>query len=261
MSIKDALASTGGIEPAFPKGSPIGTVVGGRIASASVRNSFKFGSNEVDTWDDGNPKQQIKVVVQTANLAGQLGPEDNGERAIYIKVWGDQIKALREAIRQAGDDDLHEGGEFYAKITGMRPSSRGNDEILYAYKYSAPVAGTGLDFSQVGGEQVNTQTGEIHAPAQAAPAAAEQAWGAPPAPAAGGWPAQPAAAAPAPAAAPPAAPPAVAQPAPAAAPVATPDPVALVDQLVGLGVPIEGIASTTGLSPEAVAAIINRPRV
>lgn len=244
MSIKDALASAGGTEAAFLKDDPIGTTVQGVIISAAVRDVTKFGGapGEIERWDDGNPKQQVRVVIQTEDYS--RGPDDNGERAVFIKWWGDSRKALIEAIRAAGDDDLHEGGHFAVRFQATKPSqTRGYaDAKIYAYRYVKPEAGAGLDF---GGEQVNTATGEI-APAQQA----QEGWGAPAAPAQGGWPAS---TAPAAAAAQQAAPVQPAAPAPEAATGA-----ALVLQLHGLGLDTAAIQSTTGQSPEAIAAIIQQ---
>lgn len=162
MSLADAIAQTGGTPSAFTKETPAGTSVEGRVVSADIQQRRNYEDpNKLETWDDGNPKQQVRIVVDTGQP--HQDPEWKGttERAIYVKWWGEQKQALIGAVRSAGDTDVREGGWFKAAHTHDRPSDnpRLNDEKLFSYDYRQPSADAGLALG--GGQQVNTATGEV----------------------------------------------------------------------------------------------------
>ena len=178
-AIGDLIANSGGITGAFNKYSPVGTTVQGQITSADVQQVHDFDSGKPLVWDDGSPQQQLRVVVQT----GQIDPSiegDDGRRAIYVKWWGDQRKALLDAVKAAGDNDVREGGMFRATFTGTKPNEKNprlNDIKLYSYAYQKPAPGSGLDMG--GGENAPQQQQQQQAPQ--APQAPQQA------PQGGGW--------------------------------------------------------------------------
>lgn len=247
MSIADALASAGKTPAAFDKDDPIGTVVGGTIAAANIRQVMGYDDDKPEFWDDAKtqPKQQVVITIQTDKRDPGIEGDD-GRRNIYIKWWGDQKKELVRVVKAAGDTDTRVGGKFAARKAGTIPSDNPKfaDAIIWQYSYEKP--GTGLDF---GAQQVNTNAGEV-TPAQAqanfaaglgattiqqSAAAAPQDWQM------GGVPA------PAPAAAP-----------PAAAPAAQVD-MAKVKEYMALGLDDAKIAAATGADPAVVAAIRNAP--
>lgn len=244
MSLADAIAQTGGTPSAFTKETPAGTSVEGRVVSADIQQRRNYEDpNKLETWDDGNPKQQVRIVVDTGQP--HQDPEWKGttERAIYVKWWGEQKQALIGAVRAAGDTDVREGGWFKAAHTHDRPSDnpRLNDEKLFSYDYRQPSADAGLALG--GGQQVNTATGEVtgQQPAQQVaqqPAVQQQAQQV-------------------------AQQPAVQQQAqPAAQPAQQQVDPAAVDkakQMVGLGLDDMTIANATGIDATVVASLRNLP--
>lgn len=219
---------SGGARGFFRAETPVGASVSGTIVSVDAIQSTDFATKKPETWDDGRPKMLIAVTVQTALREGE---DDTGQRGIYIKSWGTQAQALKEAIQAAGGPGakastvLVPGATFTATFTGTQPSDFGSPTKLYTYQV-VPAAAAALD--QVGGQPVQQ-------------------------------PAAPSAPAPAPVSAPIPQP----APAPAAAPVAAPaaaagpTPAEQAKQLAALGMTAEQIAPELGLDPRVVQMLIN----
>lgn len=145
--IKDLLANAGGITAAFDKNTPAGTAVQGVITSAEVRQTTDFDTGKPETWDDGTPKQQLVIVVQTEQRTAQ---DDDGKRAIYIKWWGEQRLNLIKAIEKAGDDDVQIGGQFWARFAATKPNEKNprlSDIKVYEYAYQKPANTAGLNMN------------------------------------------------------------------------------------------------------------------
>lgn len=253
--LKQLLAESKGLPSAFRRDHPIGTVWAGKVVRVDVRQ-VRDDDGQPDTWDNGDPKQQVIVAIQTDQRDPER-PGDDGVRGIYIKWWGEQRKALREALETAGAEDIEIGGMFAAQYVGdgEQPKNKMfSPPKLMRYEYKAPSPTAGL-----------LSGGNGKAPAAAAPAAQPKpdVWDepakddgleefaptvtttAPPTPP----PAAPA----------PAAPPAAAAPASNGAPA---DPVALlatVKAYIALQMSDEQIVAVTGAPAPAVAAIRNLP--
>ena len=169
------------------------------------------------------------------------------------------IQALREALRKGGAKTIEPGAYFAGTFSGTQPNAKNprlNDEKVYTYEYRPVDQGAANVANLLGGQTVNTATGEVSAPAPVAQPAT-------PAPVA-----QPAAPAPvAQPAAQPAAPAPVAQPAdqgspwgdqPAAQPAAAApaaDPNAQVGVLLKAGLDDATIAAATGVDVATVTAL------
>lgn len=220
MSTLDDVLNTGNAPGYFNKDSQPGDTLTGTVVDAVVRQTRDFRTGEAERWDDGNPKQQVVVKVQT-DLRDDA--DDDGVRALYIKTWGTQKEALVNAIRDAGaktaTEALAPGAGIVATFTGTRPSQvpGGSDEKLYAYRITRPAA--------------NAVNGVVTPPAGAPPAFAQAAQAL----------SQPAA--------PPASP-------PAAAP-ATKGPADLARDLFNLGMTDVQVAAATALDLGVVAALRN----
>src|SRR3954465_8954102 len=102
--LRQLMADSKGLPSAFRKNHPIGTVWSGKVVRVDVRQVRDDDGNP-ETWDAGNPKQQIVVPIQTDRRAPDRSGDD-GVRGIYIKWWGEQRKALRECLQTAGVDDI-----------------------------------------------------------------------------------------------------------------------------------------------------------
>lgn len=142
-NISDLLNATGG--RSFKFDQP-GASVSGTVASAEVVQKRNFDTNELEFWSDGKPVQQIRVTVQT-NLRDPSDPEDDGQRSVYVKGWGDQLRAFRAALKAAGANDIAVGGTFtatYVRDGELPAGKRGFPPKVYEYRYQAPSAVSGL---------------------------------------------------------------------------------------------------------------------
>jgi hypothetical protein len=114
-----------------------GDTVTGEIISVQVvqvRN-FKTPHSPV-FWDDGRPQEQIVFQIQTDLDEPDAGDDDDGMRAVYVKGWGLQVRALRKIARtlkrmpEAGD-------KFSASLVGVsedKPKAGEDPEKIFAYK-------------------------------------------------------------------------------------------------------------------------------
>jgi hypothetical protein len=97
MTTIDDLLASGGKTAKFES---IGTSHTGTVISAEIRQATDPDTNKPEFWDDGNPKQQIVITLQTAER-NPGDADDDGIRTVYIKAWGEQKKALQAASREA----------------------------------------------------------------------------------------------------------------------------------------------------------------
>lgn len=136
MSLKELLSQTGGKSASF---GAIGDTITGQVIAADVRQTKNFQTGELETWDDGNPRQQVVITLST-DLRDAADPDDDGTRSVYIKWWGPQRAELLRAIKAAGAEDVEPGGFFTATYVGDgEQKQRGfNPPKLYRYEYEAP---------------------------------------------------------------------------------------------------------------------------
>lgn len=113
----ESLIQGGGASSFFNGDSPVGAQVEGEIVSVDVVQARDYQSGQPDFWQDGSPKQQIHIVLQTSLPAESA--DDDGRRSIWVKAWGVQLKALRDACRQAGVKMPDVGDRFAAKYVGL----------------------------------------------------------------------------------------------------------------------------------------------
>ena len=112
-----------------------GAKVSGIIArKPELQQQCDFDSGKPLTWDDGAPRQQIKVVLTTDERDDD---DDNGERALYLK--GGLLKTVQAAVKKAGEKGIAVGGKLAVKYTGDgEKKGKLNPPKLYAAKYEAP---------------------------------------------------------------------------------------------------------------------------
>ena len=111
MGTLDDLLSGGGKSFKF---DTVGTSVTGTITSIEVKQKTEYGTGKALTWDDGRPQEQIVVGVQTDV---RDDGDDDGIRTVYIKGWGDPLKAFRAAAAELGRKPRI-GDIFTATYTG-----------------------------------------------------------------------------------------------------------------------------------------------
>lgn len=166
MSMKDLLASDGSATAKF---EALGTRIGGTITACDIRQARNFTTGEPEFWDDGGPKQQAVITVQT-DLRDPAVTDDDGKRSIYVKWWGESREALKAALKAAQDDDVRPGGQFFATYSGDKASDRKgfNATKLFTYEYTQPGLGIGGEVAATPAATVQTAPAVTAAPAPAA---------------------------------------------------------------------------------------------
>ncbi len=148
----------------------IGTTVGGVITRiGNPMQQTDFSSGKPLTWDDGTPRMQLPVTVQT-DLRDPSNPLDDGKRTLYVK--GEMKKAIGAALRAAGAK-MAVGGTLTVTFSGEEPTG-GYPKKLYTATYAAPAPGAGF-FEEPAAPVAAAHVGAppaAPAPAPAAPAPA-----------------------------------------------------------------------------------------
>lgn len=113
-----------------------GDRVSGTITELEVRQQTSFEDNKPLFWDDGKPRTQLVVTLQTAEADED---DDDGLRRVYVK--GQMQKAVRDAILKANEKGPKVGGELVVQYTGDEPNSnpRLNASKLYRARYQPPL--------------------------------------------------------------------------------------------------------------------------
>lgn len=158
---------------AFNADSQPGAMVTGVIESVTATQVRDFQTKQLTYWDDGSPRLQILVTVDTGVRDPNV-EDDDGRRTVYIKGWGVQRRAWLTALRNAGlkkTHDVRPGDRFTATFTGYGP--RGNApqppklfEYAIEHQSAADVAmhgpegvqnGPQADYRQQGGQSYGQQ--------------------------------------------------------------------------------------------------------
>lgn len=87
------------------------------LETAQVRN---FETGDPEFWEDGNPKLQIVVTLETDYIDPAV-PEDDGQRKVYL--FGQKLNAAKVAMKEAGIQKLEKGFQFTISFVGEKPSS------------------------------------------------------------------------------------------------------------------------------------------
>jgi hypothetical protein len=110
------------------RGVPRGGLVQGKV----IRNQTE-PSGKVRTWDDGSPRKELVLTLQTSE---RNDPEDDGVRQLPIN--SDKVRALREALKAAGAKDVAIGSWVYVAWTGDKPTTKGQPQKLFNALYAPP---------------------------------------------------------------------------------------------------------------------------
>ena len=133
-AIADALASGG----TYLKWEHPGTTYTGIITDVTMRQSRKYESTDLDTWDDGTAKMQ--VVLTLATDYRDSGEDDDGTRMVSINLWSGQKKALVAACKAAGVPEPQVGQRF----TATHVAGIGNAKAPRVFEYSLVAGPTGV---------------------------------------------------------------------------------------------------------------------
>lgn len=124
------------------------TIKGVICAQPEMRQQTDIKTGLPTTWDDGQPKMQLVVKLQTEL---REDADDDGVRNLYIAGGFKRMslqKAVAEAVKAAKAKGLEVGGTLAVKFTGEEPAStRGfNPAKLYMAKYEPPTAASAAEF-------------------------------------------------------------------------------------------------------------------
>ena len=134
-AIADALASGG----TYLKWEHPGTTYTGIITDVTMRQSRKYESTDLDTWDDGTPKMQVVLTIAT-DYRDQAQQDDDGTRMISINLWSGQKKTLVAACKAAGVGEPQVGQRF----TATHVSGIGNAKAPRVFEYTLTAGPTGV---------------------------------------------------------------------------------------------------------------------
>jgi hypothetical protein len=143
-----------------------GTTIAGTITEPpTIQQQRNFDTQALEYWEDGNPKYMLVVNIDTGKVDPNVD-NDDGVRAIYVRA--NLQKAVREAVRLAGQEGLEVGGHLAVTYTGDgTPPRRGaNAPKLYSAVYKAAQATAAQNFLNTTPQQ-NAQT-SAQQPAQQA---------------------------------------------------------------------------------------------
>lgn len=101
LSSVDDLLTGNGAKAYFTADSRPGDSVTGVIESIETTQVNDFQTKQPAFWNDGKPKEQIHIIIQT-QLRDPSVDDDDGRRSLWIKGWGVQLNALRTACKQLG---------------------------------------------------------------------------------------------------------------------------------------------------------------
>lgn len=126
----------GGVKGA--KFEKVGALVKGTIVGKpDVRQQRDIKDGKPLTWDDGSPRQQVVVILQTD---AKDDADDDGRRALFVKIPSNLQKAIAKAVKDAGAAGLASGGKLAVKYTkdGEQKTKGFNAPKVYVAKYEAP---------------------------------------------------------------------------------------------------------------------------
>lgn len=129
----------GGVPSISWKHAPVGTTVSGPItAPPQTRAVTDYYTKEPRFFKNGDPMKQSVIRFKTA-LRDSDKPQDDGERALYVK--GQNIRALADAIRKAGAQGVEVGGWLSATFVREEPTE-GEPRKVLEFVYQPPAEGS-----------------------------------------------------------------------------------------------------------------------
>jgi hypothetical protein len=117
-----------------------GTIIG--LRTVQVRNYDD--PTKLEFWDDGKPKLQIEVTLDT-DYKDATDDEDTGERRVFL--FGQKLTAAKEELKRKGLTKLEIGSNFKITLVGTKPAKnpRYNDVKLYGIELSAAKSSPAVD--------------------------------------------------------------------------------------------------------------------
>jgi hypothetical protein len=99
---------------------------------------------KLEFWDDGKPKMQIEVTLDT-DYADPSDEDDIGERRVFL--FGQKLTALKEELKKKGLTKLETGSTFKITLAGTKPSKnpRYNDVKIYGIEVTPATSNAAVD--------------------------------------------------------------------------------------------------------------------
>lgn len=145
MSDVSSFLAPSGIPAAkFPA---IGTVVTGKIIEPpTVQQQTEIGTGKPLTFDDGKPRNQLVVTIQTESRDPEIEDDDGKRRFFVTGTKASEGGGMLGAFKRAGITDLLVGGTLTVTYThdGARTSPAFNPPKQYEVSYAPPNASSGF---------------------------------------------------------------------------------------------------------------------
>ena len=149
MSDVSSFLAPSGIPAAkFPA---IGTTVTGKIvAPAEVQQQSEIGSGKPLFFDDGKPRMQLVITIQTDQRDPEISDDDGKRRVFVTGTKASEGGGMLGAFKRAGITDVQVGGTLTVTYThdGARTSPAYSPPKQYEVTYAPPNAAAGF----LGGE-------------------------------------------------------------------------------------------------------------
>lgn len=100
----------------------VGDTITGIVVDVIIRQATEYGTGAPQTFDNGDPREQIVVTIKAEGITPEDG-DDDLHRSVYIKGWGHQRRAFIDAVKKAAKPTP--GDRFTATYTASKPSDRG----------------------------------------------------------------------------------------------------------------------------------------
>lgn len=117
---------------------------------------------KLEFWDDGKPKLQIEVTLDT-DYRDADDDDDSGERRVFL--FGQKLTAAKEELKRKGLSKLEIGSKFKISLTGTKPAKnpRYNDVKLYGIEITPSKSNPAVDALLSAGATEVTSSGKIEA--------------------------------------------------------------------------------------------------
>lgn len=153
-SVLDIMSGGTKAPGAFNKYSQIGDTISGVIESVEIWDVRNFNTGQTETWDDGTPQKQLRILFQAdPGTWTPQGEDDTGMRAHYVKAWNPHLKSLRDGLAASGEKEPKSGAWWSIRYDHDQPNKSGYDTKIYVYQYQPPAS----DVSQMLGGQQQAQ--------------------------------------------------------------------------------------------------------
>lgn len=111
-----------------------GDTVKGAILSCVMSQQRDYMTGKPAFWDDGNPKTQILIVLQTEDRSDEID-DDNGARQLYVKRPSAMLKTIVTALGKTKFSESI-GGTLAVKFTALGKAEKGmSPPKQYAAKF------------------------------------------------------------------------------------------------------------------------------